>query len=265
MPVPGGPGYSSLDDLAYRRFGSGPDLLLVMGQDGSMAWWQPRLLALLAQHYRVTIFDLPGIGYSQQATGPVTLDLFADETAGLIQALSLSRPIVAGWGLGGDVAIDLSERHPASVGSLVLVDTSAGGSAARAPSTSTAALFASPWVTPAALASSMFTGSAAAGSAWLSAISSGVPDSVTRAGIAEEATVEESVWSNTSFAARLPAVRSPTLVIYGSEDTVFPVPDGSVLARAITGAQAAVLPSAGYASMFEDPSDFVTALEQFTG
>jgi len=229
-----------------------------------MAWWQPSLLASLAQHYRVTIFDLPGIGYSQPPTDGDGLDVFADETAGLIQALSLVQPAVVGWGLGGDVAIDLAERHPASVGSLVLVDTSAGGSAARAPSGSTAALFSSGWATPASLVQTMFTASPPAGATWLSAIASGVPDDVTQTGIAEEAALERQLWSTSSFADQLSTLTAPTLVVYGSEDTVFPAPDGPLLAAAITGAHLAVLPSAGYASMFEDPTQFLSAVEQFT-
>lgn len=264
VPVPGAPGYVRLEHVAFRRFGSGPDLLLIMGQDGSMAWWQPSLVALLGQHYRVTMFDLPGIGYSQPATEPVTLDWLADETAGLVQALSLSHPTVLGWGLGGDIALALAKRHPASVGALVLVDTSAGGSAARAPAPSTSALFSSRWATPSSLAPSLFTGSTTAGSAWLSALSSGVPDNVTQAGIAEEAELERYIWSGPAFAGGLSAVTVPTLVVYGSEDTVCPVPDGALLVRAIAGAKAAVLPSAGYGSMFEDPSQFVAAVEQFT-
>lgn len=101
MPEPGDPGYASMQRIAFRRFGAGPDLLLVMGQDGSMAWWEPNLLSILAQHYRVTVFDLPGVGYSAPALAPVSLDWLADETAGLIEALGLIEPNVLGWGLGG--------------------------------------------------------------------------------------------------------------------------------------------------------------------
>ena len=59
--------------IAYRQFGSGPNLLLVMGQRGTMTWWDPQFLSALSSKYSVTIFDLPGVGYSQPAPAPPTL------------------------------------------------------------------------------------------------------------------------------------------------------------------------------------------------
>ncbi len=64
LPTPGTASYPSIDRIAFRHFGSGPDLLLITGEDASMASWPAPFLAALAQHYRVTIFDLPGTGYS---------------------------------------------------------------------------------------------------------------------------------------------------------------------------------------------------------
>src|ERR1700685_3630190 len=42
-PVPTTPGavLPSIQ-IAYRQFGSGPNLLLVMGQRGTMTWWDPQ-------------------------------------------------------------------------------------------------------------------------------------------------------------------------------------------------------------------------------
>jgi pimeloyl-ACP methyl ester carboxylesterase len=54
-------------------------------------------------------------------------------------------------------------------------------------------------------------------------------------------------------------------VVSGDDDAVFPAPDGAGLAAAIAGARMVAIPGSGYASMFEEPSTFVTSLEQFTG
>ena len=48
--------------IAYQTLGSGPDLLLIAGQDATMSWWDPSLLSDLSSHFRVTLFDLPGAG-----------------------------------------------------------------------------------------------------------------------------------------------------------------------------------------------------------
>jgi pimeloyl-ACP methyl ester carboxylesterase len=274
LPVAGQRGYLAVEHIAFRRFGSGKDLLLIMGQDGTMTWWEPSLLSVLAQHYNVTIFDLPGVGYSDPVAFPVSVSWLADETAGLIHAVSLSSPTVVGWGLGGDVALSLAERHPASLGSLVLVDTSAGGPGAVRPASSISSRFESRFATASSLASTIFgssvpasassAGSASEASAWLAGISSDVPDDISVAGLAEERTVQLGVWSGGPLAQNTDLVTVPTLVAFGAGDSVFPSPDGSVLAASIVGAQTVTLPGTGYGSLFESPSLFVSSLEHFT-
>lgn len=244
-----------------------------------MSWWEPSVLAVLARHYRVTEFDLPGVGYSAPAVAPITLSRLADETAGLIEVLGLSSPAVLGWGLGGDVALALAERHPASERSIILVDTSAGGPRAVRPSGAVMSAFDAPVVTPQSLASTLFglktplTGlpasavanAEAAESSWLAALATSVPDDVTQTALAEERGVQQEVWSSPTLADSVASVAVPTLVIYGSADTVFPAPDGLLLRRAIAASDRVVLPNTGYAALFEDPGMFVSALEQFTG
>ena len=77
-----------------------------------MSWWDPALLSDLSSHYTVTMFDLPGAGYSGPTPSPLSLPWLADMTAGLVLTLGLSDPIVLGWGLGGEIALSLAERHP---------------------------------------------------------------------------------------------------------------------------------------------------------
>jgi pimeloyl-ACP methyl ester carboxylesterase len=280
LPAAGSPGYLAIEQVAYRQFGSGSNLLLIMGQDGSMAWWEPSLLSVLAHHYRVTVFDLPGVGYSTPAPTPrsVTLDWLSDETAGLIQALGLVQPTVLGWGLGGDVALALAERHPVSERSLVLVDTSAGGPRASAPSTDVSTILDSPTATAASLASTFFDGglpnlpssasptaAAAAEAAWLLGIESSVPDDVTRPALYEERALQLHLWSSPALSDATGSVAVPTLVMFGSDDDVFPEPDDTLLHQSIAGSETVELPDAGYAALFEDPARFVRSLELFTG
>jgi pimeloyl-ACP methyl ester carboxylesterase len=266
VPTAGSPGYLSEERIAYRRFGSGSDLLLIMGQDGSMSWWEPTFLSLLGQHYRVTVFDLPGVGYSQPPGNTVTLAWLSDETAGLIQALSMSHPTVLGWGLGGDVALELALRHPGSLGDLVLVDTTAGGSQARRPARILRATLDSPWASAVSLAPVVFgPGGSAARAAWLTAMPTGVPDDVTGPALASEQKIQDAVWSSRVLSVAASTLSTPTLVVYGTEDELFPAPDGSLLAGSIPSAKELALPGAGYAAIYEDSTQFVSALEQFTG
>jgi pimeloyl-ACP methyl ester carboxylesterase len=47
----------------------------------------------------------------------------AEELATYIELQHLEQPIVVGHSLGGNIAIDLASRHPALVGSVVIVDS----------------------------------------------------------------------------------------------------------------------------------------------
>lgn len=62
--------------------------------------------------------------------------------------------------------------------------------------------------------------------------------------------------TETDFSAILPAVRAPTLVVWGEADLVTPLRTGHVLARRIPRASLAVLDGVGHAPMVEDPGRF---------
>lgn len=254
-------------EVGYRQFGSGPDLLLVMGQAGSMSWWSPALLQALAQHFRVTIFDLPGVGYSgpdPAARADDAMGRDADVTAGLVAAIGLRRPIVLGWGMGGEIALELALRHGADVSRLVLVDTSAGGPDAVPTPAAVAAVLGSPTATPARLSDLLFPArDAGERAAWLLDAEQEQPDDVVADTVSAEAAAQADWWRGGVASARLAAVTLPTLVVWGTADDVFPTVDAADLAAVIPHARTQPLEGAGYASIFADVPTFVSALVTF--
>ena len=113
--------------VGFRQFGTGPPLVLIVGQDSAMSYWGPDLLRALAEHFQVTMFDNRGVGAStDQPDRPLTIELMSDDTAGLIEALGLERPAVFGWSTGGEIALALAVRHPDRVGPLMVSGATAG-------------------------------------------------------------------------------------------------------------------------------------------
>lgn len=249
--------------IAFRRFGTGPDLLLIMGQHGTMTWWDPQLLTDLATQFRVTVFDLPGVGYSQALHSPPTVGSYADATAGLIDALGLDEPVVLGWGLGGQVALSLVERHPNLVSRLVIVDSGVTSRGGTIESRAATRLLAQPTVTTAELSQLFFpVTSDSDRKGWLARIAELPPDDIVATAIAGEAKAEADEAARSDVAALLPAVGVTVLVVVGADDSLFPKAESAALVAGLPAAKLLVLPG-GYASLVSDETQFTSALFAF--
>jgi pimeloyl-ACP methyl ester carboxylesterase len=113
--------------MGYRQFGHGPELLMITGDTAPMSLWMPYLLKPLARSFHVTIFDNRGVGYStDDLRQRMSVPLMAADTVGLIKALGLRRPTVAGWSMGGEIGITMAERYPATLARLVTTGADAG-------------------------------------------------------------------------------------------------------------------------------------------
>lgn len=255
---------ASAIEIGFRQFGAGPDLVLVTGQHGSMTSWDARVLVDLAAHFRVTVFDFPGIGYSAPDARYRSVGSLADLTAGLIWVLGLQRPTVLGWGLGGSVAISLVERHPGVVSRLALADSTAGGKSAVAPSTAIAASLKSPLATPTELSRLYFPPTAdVQRTRWLADFEAVPPDSITSGAIVRQGELATSLYRSNAVVDALRRVRVPTLIFAGTNDVVVPAENARILDHSITGARLVELQGAGYAAIFQFASAFVTDLVDF--
>lgn len=113
-------------DIAYRRIGSGPALLLANRFRGTIDTWDPAFLDALARHRTVIVFDLPGIGHS---TGeqPDSMAAAVRAIDGLATALQLERFALLGWSWGGLAAQAYLLDHPERLTHAVLLATNPAG------------------------------------------------------------------------------------------------------------------------------------------
>jgi pimeloyl-ACP methyl ester carboxylesterase len=79
----------------------------------------------LAGRYHVVAMDHRGHGRGIRTREPFSLEDCADDAAGLLRELGVRNAIVAGYSMGGPVALLLARRHPDRVRGLVLVATAA--------------------------------------------------------------------------------------------------------------------------------------------
>ena len=94
--------------LAHDRSGSGEPLILIHGFGSFRGVWKPVLPTLEAERDVIAI-DLPGFGDSPPDVDHPTPARLAEAVAELADDLGLDRPHVAGFSMGGWIALELSK------------------------------------------------------------------------------------------------------------------------------------------------------------
>lgn len=121
-------------DIAYKAFGKGDPILLINGYSFAMDSWDPTLLETLASNHTVIVFNNRGIGNTTSGTKQFSIEQFANDTTGLLEALDIRKADVLAWSLGGVIAQELVHNQPGSVGKLVLYASTCGGKESVPPS-----------------------------------------------------------------------------------------------------------------------------------
>lgn len=116
-------------NLYFEVHGDGPPLVLVMGIGYDATLWTLAQVPALSEMFEVVIFDNRDVGRSSRASEPYTIADMADDVAGLMDGLDLTRAHVLGLSMGGMIAQEFALRHASRVDRLVL--TGCGAAPAR--------------------------------------------------------------------------------------------------------------------------------------
>ena len=114
-------------DIAYKKLGKGDPILLVSPALADMNAWEPSTLQELSSNHTVIVFDNRGVGNTTTGNKPFSIHQFANDTAGLHDALNIEKADVLGFSLGSLVAQQLAVMHPEKINRLILVAASCGG------------------------------------------------------------------------------------------------------------------------------------------
>ena len=244
-------------DMAYQTLGEGEPLLLIMGYSGTMDLWAPEVLKELASEYQLIIFDNRGMGKTTASDKEFTIELFADDTRGLLDALGIERTHVLSWSLGTYIAQELTLRYPDRVEKLILYAGDCGGKEAIYPDpeimdalgdTSTSSrereerllttLFPQKWLKEHPDPHTYF------------------PE-VTETSSPENIKRQYQAWQNWNGSySRLAKITQPTLLITGAEDVNTPWQNSLMLIDLIPGAWLVQLEGGGHGVMYQYPRKF---------
>ncbi len=246
--------------LDHRSAGFGDRvLLLVHGFPFTSAMWRPQIDALASDALRTIAPDLPGFG---RTPGAITsVEDCADRIDTLLTEIGARRVVLAGFSMGGYVALAFVRKHASRLHGLILIDTKAEADSDEAKNGRYA------------LAERVRAeGEGIVIDAMLprlvsEATLSGRPDVVQRVrDAASGATVHGIVGALGAMAERpssvddLPRTTVPTLVLVGREDVITPVADAERMATAIPDARLVIIPDAGHMTPLEQPEAVNTAI-----
>ena len=117
--------------IAYQRFGSGPDVVLIppIVSNVELTWDHElyrRVLEHDSQHLRVLMFDKRGIGCSDRFERLPVLEERIQDIAAVMDAEGVEKASLIGLSEGGLMAQLFAARHPDRIEKLVLINTTAG-------------------------------------------------------------------------------------------------------------------------------------------
>jgi pimeloyl-ACP methyl ester carboxylesterase len=117
--------------VAYSTWGKAGSPIVLVGGFAEASWVWQRVGPLLGQDHRVYAIDLPPFGYTERR-GPYTLASWVSLLQAFEAELGITRPLVVGHSLGAAVAVADALDHRDEVSGIVLLDGDALAAGGRA-------------------------------------------------------------------------------------------------------------------------------------
>lgn len=251
-------------DIAYKTLGQGEPLFAITGNGDTMDLWSPLFLQGLAQGRKVYLFDNRGAGLTTSGTKPFSIEQFTKDTAGFIRAMGYEKTDLLGFSMGSRIAAQLTIDQPALIKKVVLYGCAPGGPAEIKRSTAVQKRFADTSGTPEQKAQRMF--SVLIPERWRQAH----PDPstyfppVTETIIAEVRAKQNAAVANwPGIDQQLLSIRTPTLIMAGTEDEVVPPGNALPLARQIRASWLVRFRGGGHGMMYQFPTQMAEVVNTF--
>src|SRR5438876_593896 len=117
-------------NLAYDDQGIGQPVLFLHAFPLNRSMWAGEMMTLLAEErYRLVSLDWRGFGESDPPTSIATMELLADDVAGLMNVLGMQDAVLCGLSMGGYAAFAFLRKYPQRARALILADTRPGADA----------------------------------------------------------------------------------------------------------------------------------------
>jgi pimeloyl-ACP methyl ester carboxylesterase len=250
-------------DVAWFEAGRGEPLILIHGLADDHRAWRRTVPDLMLRH-RVVMYDLRGHGETDLGRPDGTLRQLGDDLIALMDALRIDRADIAGFSLGGTIAMRVAIDHSPRVRKLALVATSSRVGRAAAE-----------WYRKRVemvdrddpdLLTTMEKDTADVYAESPSELEEGLL-------IRRQSTTDPRGYANACAAmaalhdapldSELPRITAPTLIVASERDRHCPPKAAEIIAAGIKGSRLDVMPEAGHPIPVEKPCELAHAINSF--
>ena len=246
--------------IHYVEAGSGPTVILLHGLGGSTQVWQANI-GPLAEKFHVVVPDQIGFGKSDKPLVNYRIRTYVDFLDQFCKQLKIERATIVGNSMGGWVAAMFTAVFPDRVDKLVLVDA-----AGYAPPKDfdTRVLFGLNPTTRDGVKrliamvyyNKAFLNDATVDQILAARLAAG--DGFTIKSITESIIRGEDLLDDV-----VKTIKRPTLIVWGRQDGLTPLPAGERFNKDIAGSKLVVIDQCGHVPNAEKPGEFNAALLQF--
>jgi len=243
--------------ISYNDVGEGNiPVIFLHGFPFDKSMWKSQLDSLKSSH-RIIAFDIRGFGKSTDEITSLSIDLFSEDLVSFMDKLNIKKAIVCGLSMGGYIALNAIKSFPERFEALILCDTQCIADTAQVKENRYKAIeqinldgadtFNEKFIKSVFHPDSLINKTELVEN--LRSIVFANSKDIITAGLKALAERSETCFT-------LNAIRIPTLIICGREDTVTPLVQSEFMLGHIEGSSLKIVDNAGHVSNIEQPEEF---------
>ena len=240
-----------------------PVIIFIHGFPFNKSMWNLQVESL-KDNYRLITYDIRGHGNSDAGNEDFSIDLFAGDLIGLMDALKIDRAILCGLSMGGYIALNAVTKYKKRIDALILSDTQCIADTQEAKEKRKKAI-----------ESIMKTGVEKYAEESIKNLFASESFTTRRKEIED---VREMIVNTTApslistlralsvrkeTCKTLPEIKVAVLIMVGKEDKLTPPAAAGYMHERIKGSLLRIIDHAGHLSNLENPGEFNAALRKF--
>lgn len=248
-------------EIYYESHGAGPALVFAHGAGGNAASWWQQVPFFVERGFQVLAFDHRGFGRSRAPAEALELKHFVADLCAILDAEGVARAALVCQSMGGWSGLPLTLGHPERVRALALCGTPGG-----VWTQEVAAALAGVGERIRDAGGLSAPGGPALGASFAARDPRGafLYDQISAFNaLADPSPLLGQIGAVRFDASSFAEYATPTLVIAGREDVLFPPDAMESVARTIPGAQLSWFETAGHSTYFEEPDRFNELVADF--